>query len=166
MPEFTPLRQELETLAARAPMPDFAELRHRVARRRRRRRAIGVAVLAALVSGFTLASGLYDIEGMEPAERPSPALAPNGWIAVDVSQGGRGDIYLTRPGADPRQLEVAGSDSSDDSCPVWSPDGTRLMFGRVPGSSGSGDAGDRHGRPGGCRRAPHRDRARRLPDVQ
>lgn len=144
MSEFTPLREELETLAARAPLPDFGELKHRVTRRRRRRRAMAVAALAAVISGYTLAlTGLYDVEGIAPVERPTPptpAPAQNGWVAVNVRQGG-GDIYLVRPGEDPRRLEVAGWDAASEACPAWSPEGTRLMFGRLTGSSdtASGD---------------------------
>ena len=48
---------------------------------------------------------------------------------------GSGDIYLVRPGEDARRLEVAGSDTTEVVCPTWSPDGTRLLFGRVTGSN-------------------------------
>jgi Tol biopolymer transport system component len=69
--------------------------------------------------------------------------APNGWVALDSRESGGGDIYLVRPGEVARRLEVAGSDTTDEpSCPTWSPDGTRLLFGRLTGSSDTttGDA--------------------------
>ena len=64
----------------------------------------------------------------------APAPVTNGWVALDSDQSGGGDIYLLRSGEDARRLEVAGSDTADEACPAWSPDGTRLSFGRVTGS--------------------------------
>ncbi len=66
-------------------------------------------------------------------ETPGPAV--NGWVALETGIDGDGDISLVRPGLEARRLEVAGSDTADDACPAWSPDGTQLSFGRLTGSS-------------------------------
>lgn len=65
----------------------------------------------------------------------APGPVTNGWVALDSRESGGGDIYLVRPGEDPRRLEVAGSDTTHVACPTWSPDGTRLLFGRLTGSN-------------------------------
>ena len=144
MSEFTPLREAVDALASRTPPPDFGELQRRATRRGRRRVGMAAAALAAVIAGSALAvTGLDDDRRMDPVEQPKPGPAPNGWVAVAVvAYQDRGDIYLVRPGEDARRLEVGGSDAADEACPVWSPDGTRLLFGRLTGSSDttSGDA--------------------------
>jgi Tol biopolymer transport system component len=139
MSDFTPLREGIDRLAGRAPLPEFGDLQRRVSRRRRTRRvAIGAAVVAAVVVGSPLALTTLGNQRTVPADQPyptpKPETAPNGWVAVDAYQGG-GDIYLGRLGDGPRRLEVAGSDAANDACPAWSPDGTQLMFGRLTGPS-------------------------------
>lgn len=62
-----------------------------------------------------------------------PAI--NGWVALDALQDAGREVYLVRPGQDARRLEGPGSDTGDDACPVWSADGTRLLFGRLSRSS-------------------------------
>ena len=141
MSELGPLREAVETLASRAPSPDFGEIERRARRRRRRRVAMVAPAVAAVVATFALAvSGVVGVlRAPEPAAPPSAPPGPdvNGWVALEDGR----DIYLVRPGEDARRLEVPGSGTSDEVCPAWSPDGTRLLFSRFAGP-GEGTSAD------------------------
>ncbi len=145
MSEFTPLREAADTLAGRALPPDFGEIQRRATRRARRRGAAIAAATVAMVAATTaavIAGSALSLTGPDdrpaaPVQQPTPTPAPpglNGWVAYGVDRGG-GDIYLVRPGEKARRLEVAGSDAANEACPAWSPDGTRLVIGRVSGAS-------------------------------
>ncbi len=147
MSDFAPLRESVDRLTSDAPLPAFGELKRRASRRRRRRRVgIGAAVIAAVIVASPLALAALDYQRTAPpVEQPKPipksVVAPNGWVAVGTYQPS-GDIYLVRAGDRALKLEVAGSDAADDACPVWSPDGKRLLFGRLtsPSDATSSDA--------------------------
>ena len=141
MCEFTPMREAVETLASRSPAPDFGQLKRRAIRRGHRRVVMVAAAVIAVITGSALVGRWLegDVRSAPVIEQPKPTLspAPNGWVAIDASQGGS-DIYLARPGMDPRRLEIPGSDSANDACPAWSPDGKRLLIGRVTGTEETG----------------------------
>lgn len=114
-----------------------------VAAGRKRARRNGAAALlsaAAVVAtvGVVAAVATSGTSDRSPAPAgpvpsvPSAGSGPNGWVAVEADQGS--DIYLIPPGQDARRLEIPGSDTLSEACPTWSPDGRRLLLGRVSGS--------------------------------
>jgi Tol biopolymer transport system component len=108
-----------------------------------RRLAVGLvaaAVIAAVLVVLALAA--HSRSSAPAPAKPPPTLGPatNGWLAAEDSD--RGAIYLVRAGEKPRRVEVAGSAVVGAACPAWSPDGTRLLFGRVTGSSQTGNSAE------------------------
>lgn len=137
MPEFMPLRDAVDALADRAVPPGFGDLRRRATRRGRRRIALAAVACAGVIVGSALAvTGLAGDRRATPGPTvPIQKLGTNGWVANEVYQGEDrgGDIYLVGPDEVAHRLEVAGPADADDACPAWSPDGTRLLFGRLIG---------------------------------
>ena len=71
MSEFTPLREAVDTLASRAPSPDFGELKRRASRRGRRRAAIAAVAVLAMITGSALAAtDLMVTDGTGPVSEP------------------------------------------------------------------------------------------------
>lgn len=72
--------------------------------------------------------------GMSPAPLPSQPVRPrgNGWIAYvtqpTIGGDGPSDIYLVREDAEPKLLVGGEFKHGHNSCPAFSPDGTRLAY--------------------------------------
>jgi hypothetical protein len=106
-------------------------------------RIVLVAAAAALV---VVAVGVVRWSADDPPAElststdPPPAGSVGGWFAVatDDDETGGGGVYLVREGEEPRRVEVPGSDATRETCPAFTPDGSRLMFGRATGNRDDG----------------------------
>lgn len=152
----TELVERLRAVAETFEMPSTptADDVRRGRRRVRRRHVLVAGAAAAAVVVVLIATAA--VQGQNRAgsdkqdlvKRPEVVrAASNGWVAIDtyrdhrLGPSGGSDIYLVRPHVHARRLDVPGSDAADDACPAWSPDGTRLMFGRLTDTSSSPSRG-------------------------
>jgi hypothetical protein len=89
-------------------------------------RALGALLLIALI----IATALAVYVGSQPRRTPAAPFGPaaNGSIVFAKD----GDIYTADPVTGASKAIVVGDDMNSD--PVFSPDGTRLAFGRAPAS--------------------------------
>lgn len=119
MSEFSPLREAVDTLASRAPSPDFGELKRRAAHRGRRRVAFTAAATVAVIAGTVLASTVLSadrravpaapaatLEQPKPIPPFTPSATPTPTPTMEASLTLRGDGIATFTfGA--RQVDVA-----------------------------------------------------------
>jgi len=116
-------------------------------------RFLAVAALLAAVGGAALLAGALR----------EPTAYANGWVAFTVEDedpAGGGpdiDIWFTALDQEPRRVVGAASDSVDQVCPAFSPDGHSLAYGSIEGI-GSGPP-----QPGG--RANYQNSALVIADV-
>ena len=70
-------------------------------------------------------------------EATATGVPTSGWLAF-VAGEVSSDIYLVREGLAPRRVDLEESGETHKTCPAFSPDGRRLMFGRATGNWNDG----------------------------
>jgi Tol biopolymer transport system component len=96
---------------------------------------VAIGLLVVLVAGALLVGALMLLR---------PHSVTNGWIAFTVSQPARDgldedlDIWLVALDRDARRVVGDETDSIDQLCPAFSPDGGRLAYGQAEGHASSG----------------------------
>ena len=85
---------------------------------------------------------VLDTDTAKVLERKAAHLVPhNGWIALtvghDETEAADLDIWLVALDQEPRRVIGTDTDTVDEMCPAFSPDGRRLAYGRLEGQSAS-----------------------------
>ena len=104
MSDFSPLREAVDTLASRAPSPEFGELKRRAAHRGRRHVALWGRHPVAVIAGTVLASTVLSdrravpagppaatIEQPNPIPTPTPSATPTPTPTMEANLTLRGD---------------------------------------------------------------------------
>jgi Tol biopolymer transport system component len=104
----------------------------------RRMHVLAVSVLVAALAGSAVIVTARDGAGVVTTTTPpdtataevSPTAMSNSWVAFAAGYPD-GDIFLVRDGSAAQRISAADGEAVDQSCPTFSPDGTRLAYGQA-----------------------------------